>query len=158
MNDMKKICKNRDFVIGIGMLLVSLLFLQQTKFIMKEVYLMPYIVLVIMILSSFFVIIKSMFTENKEEEEEQDASAVTIRDMIFPFLLLCAAFVLMDKLGFYATIFIVIFLLKIYIEKRNTGKNNYLIAVIFSVILTVLLFVVFAHVLNLQVPRDVVLF
>lgn len=147
----------KQFTIGIIMLIVPVIFLVATGFDVDNLYLVPYIAITIMTVSGIVTIGKSFFTTVDESKPANGASIITNRELLLIITFLIVSILVMNVVGFYVTIFFMLFLIHFYIRKRNSTPN-FLKSLLFAAIAWVIVFIVFGLILQLRVPTDVLLF
>ncbi len=157
--------RNRQLITGIVMLLVTVPFILSSKLSSDGLYLLPNIALVIMAVSSAVLILKALLAKPRETDEgkaekqddraaDQGHAGVSAAEILGCFVFLFSAVLLMDVLGTYVTLFIVLFVSHLYVCHRK--KNLSVIrSLVFALIAIAVVVGVFHFMLGLRVPRGI---
>ena len=142
----------KQFVTGLLMVAVPLFFLIAARLRTHSMYIIPYIAISVMLVSGIATLFKSFKYEGKKSE-----APITIKELALFMVVLFASVVMMGFIGFYVTIFCLLFISQVYLKKRN-GHPSLKKSLLFAVISWIVIYLVFGLLLKLRVPTDVLLF
>jgi hypothetical protein len=165
MTDKFRIKDKRRLITGLAMTITSVIFLVGSRFSQNDMYLLAYIALTVMISSGVYTIIKSFFVKEKsniviiptDSDEGSINTELRRSEWLLIFVVLITSVPMMQFVGFYITALFLLLGLHIYITKKNM-KFNIVKSIVFSLVGLVVVYTVFALLLRLSLPRNVLLF
>lgn len=148
-NKRQSVLKNNDFIAGVVIVLfsvVSLLQIQGLKNSHSKIF--PYATLAIVLISGINLLVQPFINQKKQCETKQKLFGK--KELIMLAVLGVACF-LIKILGFYTSIFLLIFFSYLYVE-GTWSETAVKAALLYSVICTILLYVSFSVLLGMVTP------
>lgn len=153
MTDNRPFYRNSDFYIGIAMIIVFFVTLQQILSIkIAESRIFPSIAAVIMGLSGLFMIVSALRGKSGKDVLETIPAGRQIAITIS----LLVAYPLFSILGFYVTLLLLILAVAIETVFPMT-KSKWIFVTIYSVIVTAVCYIVFYFILGLSTPYGILI-
>lgn len=151
--------RQRNIVTGVVMILTTIPFFVSTQLKADSLFLIPYFALAIMALSGLVTLVSALRMPNADtnEDTKKAQATVTNKEIIGSFAFLFLSIALMQIIGTYTTLFLLVFLSHLYISKR-TGTFSLLRSLMFAIVADVIVVLVFHFMLGLRLPTDVLLF
>ncbi len=150
--------RQHNILVGVVMILTTVPFLISTRFMADSLFLVPYFALAIMAISGAVTLVSALCAPVANAEENRETQdGVTNKEIIGSFAFLFAAVALMQIVGTYVILFLVILLSHLYISKRKRTLSL-VRSLVFAVIAGAVVVLVFHFMLGLRLPTDVLLF
>jgi hypothetical protein len=165
MTEKLRIKDKGSIITGIAMICTSAIFLVGSRFSHNNMYLLAYIALTVMVISGIYSVIKGFLNTKisdsniipNDSDEGSTSSQLNTREWLVIAVVLAISVAMMQFIGFYITAFFMLLGFHVYITKRNL-KFNIIKSIVFSLIGLAVVYIVFALLLRLSLPRNVLLF
>lgn len=153
MQDNRKVkgLLNLDLIIGISFILFTLILFLQTIGLPTDVVMFPQIILTFMVLTGCWLIFKSI---NKPVGNKKEYPIIFTRKTVIVSFSLLILYFLLNRLGFYFSLFLYVILLYLYIG-RIWNLKTMIKGMIFSASLIMLLYFIFYVLMNLRTPKGI---
>ncbi|MFZ4453775.1 tripartite tricarboxylate transporter TctB family protein [Salibacterium aidingense] len=149
--------KNRESIIGMVMILISVIFFFWSGVNFESHFLVPYIALAGMFIAGVITLWKGVKISKQSASESNKKTGLGILEIVSIIVFLFVATWLMERLGFYFTMAILLFVFHVYLSKRNK-KVNWLKSLAFALITIFVTYLIFNNLLEIRAPSDTLLF